>query len=127
MFDVLVIGEVDSREFGAWGARSSTRYEVMYFRFQTESALKILLAGNSIRAIPRSQILEKGTLVPPDGPVPTTRTEITSFPTREEAMLLVRRARSNPAGLLASKGFAPTTPVYSMTLDLVCTPVDVDE
>ena len=59
MFDVLVIGEVDSREFGAWGARSSTRYEVMYFRFQTESALKILLAGNSIRAIPRSQILER--------------------------------------------------------------------
>ena len=127
MFDVLIIGEIDSAEFGAGGARSSIRYAVMYFRFETESALKILLAGNSIRAIPSSQILEKGTLVPPDGPVPKTGNEITSLETRDEAMLLVRRARANPSGLLALKGFAPTTPVHSMTLDLVCTAVDVDE
>lgn len=126
MFDALVIGEIDSTEFGNGSVRSSIRYAVMYFRFKTESALKILLAGNSIRAIPSSHILEKGTLIPPDGPMPKTGNEPTSVATQDEAIMLVRLARNNPTGFLASREFATNTPVYFMTLNLECTPLKID-
>ena len=127
MFDILVISEIESMEFGAGGVRPNIRYAVMYFRFKNEAALKILIAGNSIRNIPSSSIIEKGTLIPPDGPIPKSGNEITSVDTLDEAIQVARQARANPDGFLALKNFAPTTQVFFINRNLVSKPMNIDD